>query len=100
MVGPFAYPTGDRQMTDMADMALARIKEAQTVCTQMGGPYSARLEVVDDGIRAVVIHLGGSINWYNTHICSWLEIEQARLNPITNAIQRAVSELKKGGGPS
>lgn len=80
----------------MTDEILARLKEAQTACTQMDGLYLARLEVVNDGIRTIVICPGGPVNRFNTRVCSWQEIEQARLNPIIGAIQNAVFELEKG----
>ncbi len=68
-----------------------RLTEAVAACSGMKRGYSAKLGIVELGVRVTVM---GPNLVHIVVICPWIDVAMCCINPLLSAIDRAVKKLE------
>lgn len=81
------------------DILTERMDEAARACTKLGPHRSARLDVIESGVRIMVLDTSSTVLETRTRtrtlICLWTDVVMCRINPLLSLLDRALGDLDR-----
>ncbi len=77
------------------DILTERMGEVARACTKLGPHRSARLDVIESGVRLVVLDTSALGTRARTLICPWTDVVMCRINPLLPLLDRALGDFDR-----